>query len=141
MGCIFCAIVSGTLPSHRVHEDEAVIAILDRSPATTGHTLIVPRRHVPDIWSIDRESASAVMHVALTVSKSLRLAFDLSGLNLLQANGALAGQSVFHFHVHLIPRRENDGFTPNWHGSHAEESELENVAHRIRRASESASGE
>jgi histidine triad (HIT) family protein len=133
--------VSGTLPSHRVYEDEAVIAILDRSPATTGHTLIVPRRHAPDIWSIDGESASAVMRVALTVSKSLRRAFDLSGLNVLQANGALAGQSVFHFHVHLIPRRANDGVTPSWHGSRAEESELENAAHRIRRASGSASDE
>jgi histidine triad (HIT) family protein len=79
------------------------------------------------------------MRVALTVSKSLRRAFDLSGLNVLQANGALAGQSVFHFH--LIPRRANDSFTPSWHGSRAEESELENAAHRIRRASESASDE
>jgi histidine triad (HIT) family protein len=139
--CIFCAIVSGTLPSHRVYDDEAVIAFLDRSPATTGHTLVVPRRHAPDIWSIDGESASAVMRAVLTVSKSLRRAFDLSGLNVLQANGALAGQSVFHFHVHLIPRRVSDGFTPSWHGSHAEESELESVAHRIRHARESPSDE
>jgi histidine triad (HIT) family protein len=130
--------VSGALPSHRVYEDEAVIAILDRSPATSGHTLVIPRHHVPDIWSIDLESASAVMRVALIVSESLRRAFDLLGLNLVQANGALAGQSVFHFHLHLIPRRENDGFTPNWHGSNVEESELENLAHRIRRARESA---
>ncbi len=129
--------MSGTSPSHRVYEDEAVIAILDRSPATTGHTLVIPRYHTSDIWSIDRESASAVMCAALSVSESLRRAFDLLGLNLVQANGALAGQSVFHFHLHVIPRRVNDGFTPNWHGTHAQETELENVAQRIRHARES----
>jgi histidine triad (HIT) family protein len=119
-----------------VYEDEAVIAFLDRNPATTGHTLVIPRRHVSDIWSIDRETAAAVMRAAVTVSDNVRLAFDLSGLNLVQSNGALAGQSVFHFHVHLIPRRVNDDLAPIWHGTQADESELENVANQIRRASE-----
>jgi histidine triad (HIT) family protein len=134
--CVFCSIVSDELASYRVYEDEAIIAFLDRNPATTGHTLIVPRRHVADIWSIDRETAATVMRVAVTVSDNLRRAFDLSGLNLVQSNGALAGQSVFHFHLHLIPRRVNDGLAPIWHGTAADESELGNVANQIRRASE-----
>lgn len=136
MKCVFCAIVSGELAAYQVYEDEAVIAFLDRSPATTGHTLVIPRRHVPDIWSIDRETAAAVMRAAVTVSDSVRRAFGLSGLNLVQSNGALAGQSVFHFHVHVIPRRVNDGLTPMWHGTQVDESELENAANQIRRASE-----
>ncbi len=136
MQCVFCSIVSGELAAYRVYEDEVVIAFLDRSPATTGHTLVIPRLHVPDIWNIDRETAAAVMRAAVTVSDNVRRAFDLSGLNLVQSNGALAGQSVFHFHVHVIPRRVNDGLAPIWHGTQADESELENVANQIRRASE-----
>jgi histidine triad (HIT) family protein len=133
---VFCSIVSGELAAYRVYEDEMVIAFLDRSPATIGHTLVIPRRHVSDIWSIDRETAAAVMRAAVTVSDNVRRAFDLSGLNLVQSNGALAGQSVFHFHVHVIPRRVNDGLTPMWHGTPVDESELENVANQIRRAGE-----
>ena len=107
--CIFCRIIAGNAPAFVVAEDDQTVAFLDRGQATEGHTLVVPRTHATDIWSISEVDASAVMSMAKRVAHLLdeRLAPD--GLNITQSNRAAGWQDVFHFHVHVIPRWTGDG--------------------------------
>ena len=132
VSCVFCAIVSGESPAHVVYEDDVVIAFLDRHPATVGHTLVVPRRHAADIWSLDVDDAAAVMRAAVEVSRRLRATLGLSGLSLAQSNGVAAGQDVFHFHLHLVPRESGDGLAPPWEETHPDAATLDDVAALIR---------
>lgn len=107
--CIFCAIAAGTAPSYRIYEDETAVAFLDIAPLRQGHTLVIPRLHVPDLMS--DEGAQALIDVARAVhhvSRKLVEVFEADGVNLLQSNGAAAGQVVFHLHVHLVPRHVDD---------------------------------
>ena len=106
--CIFCSIISGDLPSYKLYEDSLFIAILNIYPASRGHALIIPKRHTPDIFNLTDAEAKAQGLLALHLSKSIRDNLKPQGLNLLQNNGSCAGQEIFHFHLHLIPRYEND---------------------------------
>lgn len=106
--CIFCAIAAGDAPASIVYEDEQAVAFLDLHPVTTGHTLVIPRRHATDLL----DSAGALAEIAPAVEATTALLVDrlqADGLNLFQATGAAAGQTVFHLHVHLLPRRTGDG--------------------------------
>jgi histidine triad (HIT) family protein len=102
--CIFCAIAASDAPAHRVVEDDETVAFLDINPVTRGHTLVVPRAHAEGVWDLASDDAAAVMRtgwqVALMIGNTLRP----EGLNLFQATGAIAGQTVFHFHLHVLPR-------------------------------------
>lgn len=109
MDCIFCAIVEGRAPAEVVFEDEQTIAFMDINPANPGHTLVVPKQHVRDIYELDEETAAAVMRTAARVARAIRAALEPEGLNLLQSNGRAGGQAVFHFHMHVIPRWYGDG--------------------------------
>ena len=103
--CIFCKIIEQEIPSYKIYEDEAVYAFLDISQVTPGHTLIVPKKHVTDIFSYDEELASQVFARVPKIARALEAAFpDMQGLNIVNNNKELAYQSVFHSHVHLIPR-------------------------------------
>ena len=135
-GCIFCAIVAGTAPAERVHEDDSVVAILDIHPAATGHVLVIPRRHSPDLWHIEPDDAAKVMAASVQVAHRIRRALDPDGINLVHATGRAAWQSVFHFHLHLVPRREGDGMVPPWPLSppRAEATTLRSIAGKIRSA-------
>ncbi|HEX9695903.1 MAG TPA: HIT family protein [Actinomycetota bacterium] len=113
-GCIFCAIAGGEAPQFRVYEDEHAVAFLDINPAVEGHTLVIPRRHAKDLWDIESGDASRVMAAAVRVGDLLRVALDPDGLNIVHATGRAAFQSVFHFHLHLIPRRFGDPIRPPW---------------------------
>jgi histidine triad (HIT) family protein len=112
--CIFCKILAGELPATIVDEDERTIAFMDIAPATRGHALVIPRVHTPDLLSVDPEDlcAVAVASQRLAARAKERLAAD--GVNLVNSCGAVAWQTIFHFHVHVIPRYENDPLRLPW---------------------------
>lgn len=124
--CIFCKIANGDLPSEKVYEDEHVFAFMDISPVTKGHTLIIPKKHAENVYELDEEIAGHLFSVVPKIANALNETFHPQGLNLLQNNGSFAGQSVFHFHLHLIPRYDNnDGFRPHW------EPQVETLTHDV----------
>lgn len=109
-GCIFCAIVSGTLPCFRVCEDDATLAFMDLFPVAEGHTLVIPKRHATDLFEMDAETLAAVSATSLRVAAAIRTTLAPDGLGVFQLNGAAAGQTVFHYHMHLLPRNEGEPF-------------------------------
>jgi histidine triad (HIT) family protein len=112
--CVFCRIRDGAIPSTAVWEDERTLCFMDINPLAAGHCLVVTKRHAPTLWDADPEDLAAAMATAQRVARALREALRPDGLNLLQANGAAAFQSVPHFHLHLIPRWANDGKGFDW---------------------------
>jgi histidine triad (HIT) family protein len=121
--CVFCSIVAGEAPAHRVYEDEDAVAFLDANPVARGHTLVVPRDHYPTLLEMPAGTTTATFSAARTVAEAIEETLDPAGLNLVQSNGSAAGQDVFHVHVHLIPRREDDGisFAPSRRAYEGEE--------------------
>ena len=107
--CIFCKIANGEIPSATLYEDEEFRVILDLGPATRGHALILPKNHFSDLYDIDEETAAKAMVLAKKMITKLKDVLGCDGYNIVQNNGAAAGQTVFHFHMHLIPRYEGDG--------------------------------
>ncbi|HZH62792.1 MAG TPA: HIT family protein [Metabacillus sp.] len=132
--CIFCKIVNGEIPSAKVFENEHVVAFLDISQVTKGHTLVVPKVHKENIFELTPEIAGKLFEVVPKIANSIKEQFQPIGLNLLNNNGEKAGQSVFHYHMHIIPRYgKGDGFGAVWK-SHAEEytpEELQEIASKI----------
>jgi histidine triad (HIT) family protein len=112
--CIFCKIVAGELPSTRVDEDERTVAFMDINPATRGHALVVPRDHTQDLLTIDGDDLAAVMAAARRLAARAKQVFGADGINLLNSCGAAAWQTVFHFHVHVIPRYDDDPLHLPW---------------------------
>ncbi|WP_124059409.1 HIT family protein [Vaginisenegalia massiliensis] len=110
--CIFCKIVAGEIPCHKVYEDELVLAFLDISQVTPGHTLVIPKQHVTDIFAYEDDLAGQVFARIPKIARAMEQAFpDMKGLNIVNNNRPLAYQSVFHSHFHLIPRyHKEDGF-------------------------------
>lgn len=108
MDCIFCKILNNEIPSYTIYEDENVLAFLDITQGTKGHTLIIPKKHVKNIYELDEETASNIFRVVPKIAKALKSAFNPIGLNIINNNDKPL-QSVFHFHIHLIPRYEDDG--------------------------------
>jgi histidine triad (HIT) family protein len=131
-GCVFCRIVAGAEPSWRVHENEHAYAFLDRSPATAGHTLVVPRTHAADIWDISRPAAGRLMETAHDVARLLDDRLRPDGMTLFQANRAAGWQDVFHMHIHLVPRYAGDQLTKSWIARPATEQELDELLTRLR---------
>jgi histidine triad (HIT) family protein len=107
--CIFCGIAAGTMPAERVYEDERTIAFLDIFPAADGHVLVIPRAHADDIHSLAPADLSAGAQTAQAMAGRVSGALGADGISIVQANGAAAGQTVFHYHVHVIPRFDGDG--------------------------------
>lgn len=107
--CIFCKIANGEIPSKTLYEDDMFRVIMDISPASKGHSLILPKKHFANIYELDNETACEVLVLAKRMASVMTEALDCDGFNILQNNGEAAGQTVFHFHMHLIPRYENDG--------------------------------
>ena len=112
--CIFCKLANGDIPTKTVYEDAHFRAILDNGPATRGHTLILPKDHYTNLHDLPDETAGEIMKLAKRLAGTLTEKLCCDGLNLVQNNGECAGQSVFHFHLHLIPRYENDNALPLW---------------------------
>lgn len=107
--CIFCKILNGDIPSAVIYEDDEFKAILDRFPANEGHVLILPKDHVPNIFAMDEAMAGRLFALATKISKHMEEKLGFAHMNVMQNNGTVAGQTIFHFHLHLIPRYENDG--------------------------------
>ena len=107
--CIFCKIVKGEIPSNKVYEDDKTLAFLDINPVSRGHTLVIPKNHCTDIFDIEEEDAKAVISAAKKVADAVMRGLGAAGINLLNSNKKAAGQEVFHYHMHVIPRYENDG--------------------------------
>lgn len=108
--CIFCKIINGEIPAAKVFENEHVLAFLDISQVTKGHTLVIPKVHKENLFELTPEIARNVFEVIPTIANALKKEFEPVAFNMVNNNGALAGQSVFHFHMHLIPRYKEDGF-------------------------------
>ena len=106
--CIFCKILAGEIPSTAVYEDDDFKAILDVNPAARGHVIILPKNHAANIYELPDEDASKIMIVAKKIATAIEKAYHCDGVNILQNNGEAAGQTVFHLHVHVIPRFEGD---------------------------------
>ena len=102
--CIFCKIAAGEIPSRKIYEDNDLIAIMDLSPTSKGHSLIIPKEHYTNIYDIDEEIAGKVMKTAKKLATKMTVALNCDGFNMLPNNGETAGQTMFHFHMHLIPR-------------------------------------
>lgn len=108
--CIFCKIISGEIPSYKVYEDDSFLAFLDISQATYGHTLIIPKKHYANLLEMPDELLEKLMIVGKKIANGVKLATKCEGFNILNNNGEVAGQSVHHFHIHIIPRYSNDSF-------------------------------
>lgn len=111
--CIFCKIIAGEIPSYCVYEDEDFKAILDVNPSARGHVIILPKEHAANIFELPDEYAAKVMVVAKKIAKAVKETYHCDGINILQNNGEAAGQTVFHLHVHVIPRFDGDTDTIN----------------------------
>lgn len=129
--CIFCKIIAGEIPSTTVYEDEDFKAILDINPAARGHVVILPKRHAANIYEIPDEDAAKILPVAKKIATALRDAFDCDGVNILQNNGEAAGQTVFHLHVHVIPRFADDDVRIKWTQG-VTPGDMEEIAEEIR---------
>lgn len=105
--CIFCKIIKGEIPSYKVYEDDFVYAFLDINPLVEGHTLVIPKKHQKDIFEVD--DFSKIMSAVKLIAQKMKSSLNCQGVNIFNANGAVAQQTVFHFHLHLIPRKEGDG--------------------------------
>ena len=112
--CIFCKIANGEIPSATLYEDEDFRVILDLGPASKGHALILPKTHAANIYEISDEMAAKAMVLAKKMASKLTEVLNCDGFNIVQNNGEAAGQTVFHFHMHLIPRYKNDGVGIQW---------------------------
>lgn len=134
--CIFCKIANGEIPSSTVYEDDDFRAILDMGPASRGHTLILPKQHFKDVCGLDKEVAAKVFPLAGRIGSAMKETLGCTGFNVVQNNGETAGQTVFHFHVHIIPRYENGPAMVTWVPGKASPEELKETAGMIRKGME-----
>ena len=129
--CIFCKIVEGTIPSYKVYEDSTCYAFLDIFPANRGHTLVIPKNHVKDIHEADAQTYGHVASAAKVVADLLQAQLGSDGISVFQMNREAGWQTVFHLHMHVIPRWENDGLHKPWEIAPAAESDLLEVLQQI----------
>jgi histidine triad (HIT) family protein len=132
--CIFCKIVKGELPATKIYEDDKVLAFLDIAPVNIGHTLVIPKEHFVNIYETPEDIIGKMMHTAKGVAHALKKEVGADGTNITMNNEKAAGQVVFHAHIHIIPRLENDGFG-TWKGKRGyNEGEASEIATKIIRA-------
>ena len=129
--CIFCKIANGEIPSATLYEDEDFRVILDLGPASKGHALILPKEHAADIYSIDEELAGKAFKLAKKITTRLKDVLGCDGYNIVQNNGEVAGQTVFHFHMHIIPRYENDTVNIGWKPGSITDERIKEIKNKI----------
>jgi histidine triad (HIT) family protein len=130
--CIFCKIIAKQIPASIVHEDEHTLAFMDLGQVNPGHVLVAAKAHAENVYALDDVQAAAVFRTVARVARGVRGAFTPQGLSVYQANGTAAGQTVFHFHMHLVPRYENDGMNLTWPVKNPPREQLEANAAKIR---------
>ena len=134
MDCIFCKIIAGEIPAFKVFEDGATLAFMDINPLAAGHLLVIPKAHTPNLFEADEAALAATMATARRVARAMRDVLGLDSLNMVQANGPWAAQSVQHLHVHLIPRKEGDGLGLDWALNPGDMGAIQAVGDRIAKA-------
>jgi histidine triad (HIT) family protein len=132
--CPFCKMVKHELSPVVVQEDDEILAIMDLYPATPGHVLVLPKRHIEDIYAMPSDTGARIMTVVISIAKVIREQLRPSGLNLIQANETAAGQTISHFHLHIVPRYQDDSVTLRFgHGNTPEDiGDLERIASLLR---------
>ena len=130
--CIFCKIIAGEIPSFKLFEDESTLAFMDINPASTGHALVIPKEHAADVYSVSDAAITQTVKTAKMIALAIDRTLNPEGLNLLQANGPAAAQSVMHFHMHVLPRRAGDELKLNWGLEPGDMDAIGELAERIR---------
>ena len=130
--CIFCKVLAGEIPGERIYEDEYAVAVMDINPWTRGHAVVFPRKHATNLFEIEDSELEHVAVAAKRVATKMRDTLDCDGVNLLQSNGKASWQSIFHLHVHVIPRYDDDPLQLPTRPQPAEPEELAEVAKEIR---------
>lgn len=131
MDCVFCKIVAGQIPAFKVFGDDGTLAFMDINPVSEGHVLVVPTLHFENLFDADDGALGRVMATARVVARAMRDTLAVDSLNLIQANGRWAVQSVPHFHLHLIPRRENDGVGFDWLQQPGDMAAIQQIGDRL----------
>lgn len=129
--CIFCKLANGDIPTSTIYEDDDFRVILDASPASKGHALILPKEHFRNLYNLDEELASKVMPLAKKLINKLTPILECDGYNIVQNNEEAAGQTVFHFHVHLIPRKKGDKVGVTWKMGELKEEDVTDILRKI----------
>ena len=129
--CIFCKIAAGEIPSTALYEDDKVKVIFDAGPATLGHALVLPKTHAANVFEIDDETLAHAHIVTKKVATALKEATGCKGINILQNNGEVAGQTVFHFHMHIIPRRKGDTVNVGWVPGTADNDTIASIVEKV----------
>lgn len=130
--CVFCRIVSGQVPASRVYEDAHTVAFMDLGQVNPGHVIVAIKPHVENIYALSEEQAAAVFKAATKVAQAVKRTLQPDGMTLLQANEKAGDQTVFHFHLHVLPRHEKDGVTLTWPATNPPRGELDRLAAVIR---------
>jgi histidine triad (HIT) family protein len=130
--CLFCGIVAGSIPSETIDSDERTVAFMDINPATAGHALVVPREHSADLLEIDDDDLTAVTLTAKRLAERMKDVLDADGVNLINACGSAAWQTVFHFHIHVVPRYADDPLKLPWVPEPGDSNEIAATAARLR---------
>ncbi len=130
--CIFCKIIAGEIPCFRIYEDSETFAFMDINPANEGHALVIPREHARDVYSVSDTAIAATVKTAKRIAAAVDKTLNPEGLNLLQCNGPAAAQSVMHFHMHVLPRRDGDDLKLNWGLEAGDMDAIDRLAERLR---------
>jgi histidine triad (HIT) family protein len=130
--CLFCGIVDGSVPSQTIDSDEHTVAFMDIAPATPGHALVVPRKHSAGLLEIEPDDLSATVFAAQRLARRMKDVLEADGINLINACGAAAWQTVFHFHIHVVPRYEDDPLKLPWIPEEGNQDEIAKIADKLR---------
>ena len=129
--CIFCKLANGDIPTNKIYEDSNFTVILDASPATKGHALILPKEHYANLFELPDELAQKAIVLAKKIATDMKQKLNCDGVNIVQNNGETAGQTVFHFHMHIIPRYKEDGQVIGWKPTSPTEEEITEVKNAL----------
>lgn len=132
MDCIFCKIIAGEIPCFKLHEDDETLAFMDINPANEGHALVIPKEHSADVHAISESAIAATVLTAKKIASAIQETLGPDGINLVQCNGPGAAQSVLHFHMHVLPRREGDELKLNWGLKPGDMDAIGALAERVR---------
>ena len=130
--CLFCKIIAGEIPCFKLFEDDETLAFMDINPANEGHALVIPKEHAKDVYAVSDAAITATVKTAKKIAAAVDKTLNPDGLNLLQCNGPAAAQSVFHFHMHVLPRQEGDELKLNWGLKPGDMDAIGTLAERIR---------
>ena len=131
-GCLFCKIIAGEIPYFKLFENDETLAFMDINPANEGHALVIPKEHATDVHTVSESAITATVKTAKKIAAAIEKTLNPDGLNLLQCNGPAAAQSVLHFHIHVLPRREGDELKLNWGLRPGDMDAIGALAERIR---------